>query len=274
MFKFIAILALATVGAVFAIGPMERAAIYPFDAAHVTPKAAGVAMQEQVFANDSQDLVVWVAAPKPGKPVVIYFNGNAGNLANRAGRFSRFIAHGYGVVSMAYRGSSGSTGTPGEDAITRDARALYGRIGEMLPGVNAPIVLYGESLGTGVVIAVLDGDAARKNPPAAVILEAPYTSVRDVARVAYPPLGPLVGQMQNEWDSLGRANRLRAPLLVLHGTKDPLIPFAQGQQIFAAAPTKHKQLLAIKDGGHNDLWRSNTLPKIWRFIDTYADKIP
>ncbi|WP_073254501.1 serine aminopeptidase domain-containing protein [Shimia gijangensis] len=77
-------------------------------------------------------------------------------------------------------------------------------------------------------------------------------------------------KIDNTWQSLDRASALQGPLLVMHGTKDALIPIEMGRQIFAAAPSVQKQLIVAKRAGHTDLWRSTVLPRLWQFIDQFA----
>ncbi|MEM6480757.1 MAG: alpha/beta hydrolase, partial [Pseudomonadota bacterium] len=104
----------------------ERTSVYPLDASRISPSSLGLtSIREVDFAANGQILVLWVAPPQQDKPVIVYFHGNAGNLANRAERFARITGQGYGLIAMAYRGSGGSTGRPSEKAITEDASALY-----------------------------------------------------------------------------------------------------------------------------------------------------
>ncbi len=107
----------------------------------------------------------------------------------------------------------------------------------------------------------------KASQPAGMVLEAPYTSLPDVVRHTYPKLEPLIPKMTNIWNSLENVTRLRAPLLVLHGTDDPLIPIEQGRQVFTAAPSQIKRLMPVNGAGHNDIWRTDVLPALWRFID-------
>lgn len=259
-------------GGVLVVSQLEQRMLYPFDSKRVPPAKVGLSnVTAKTFETEGAKLVTWVAAPEKGKPVILYFHGNAGNLAARAGRFRRFTERGYGLVAMAYRGSSGSSGTPSEKAITADVRALYRSLERVLK-TDAPRVLYGESLGTGVAVVGIMSSVVRDadkgaGPPAAVILEAPYTSIVDVALNMSPELAPLAKHLTSKWDSLAVAKHLDVPLLVVHGTKDDLIPIEQGRQIYAAAPSSQKQFLAVKGAGHTDLWRSDMLPKLWRFID-------
>lgn len=247
---------------------LERQAIYPFDGTRLMPQAAGVAAREVVRTRDGEIGIVWVADPAPGHPVILYLHGNAGNLAMRAGRFSHFTARGYGLIAPAYRGSSGSTGRPSEDKITGDMLALWAELGTLIPGLTpGRVVLYGESLGTGVALKLVAQSGVQ---PAGVVLEAPYRSLPDVVRDSLPQLAPLIPQMTSIWDSAEHARALRAPLLVLHGKTDPLIPIAQGRAVFDAAGSRQKRFVAVRGAGHHDVWRRTSLREMWRFVDGLA----
>ncbi len=267
MLRLALFLGVFTIGGLFGYNSFEAKAIYPFDTTRQSPASAGVAgLHERSLKTGGVRLIIWIAAPKPGQPTILYFHGNAGNLANRAGRFQLFLNRGYGVIAPAYRGSSGSTGRPTENALTRDALHIYHHLDQLIPGLTpATTVIYGESLGTGVALKLLAAPDVEQ--PAAVVLEAPYTSLPDVVRHLYPQYAPLIPWMKNIWNSLENVTRLTAPLLVLHGTDDPLIPINQGRQVFSAAHSQAKRFIAVQGAGHSDIWRSDTLPVLWRFID-------
>lgn len=271
MFRALLLLIVLSTGAATGLGPLENALVYPFDAARVAPKSAGAAnMREVTRQINGETLILWVAQPAPSQPTILYFHGNAGSLATRAGRFNRFTARGYGVIAPAYRGSSGSTGSPSEQAITADTAHLYANLDAILPGLTPDqVIIYGESLGTGVALKLLAGDPDIAQPRG-VVLEAPYTSIPDVAARAYPQIAPLVDRMINIWDSKTHAKSLRAPLLVIHGNRDRLIPIRQGRVIYATARSRNKRFLRVRGAGHADLWRSDTLPRLWRFIDVQS----
>ncbi|WP_371226501.1 alpha/beta hydrolase [Roseovarius sp. 2305UL8-3] len=272
MVKLLLVIALLGDGLFFGLGRFERNAVYPFDATRVAPARMGLSnMTEMQLRSGIQTLIIWVSPPRAGKPTILYFHGNAGNLANRAGRFTRFTNRGYGVIAPAYRGSSGSTGRPSEAALTRDATLVWAEMGTLIPGLTPRnTVVYGESLGTGVALKLL---AQPGNPqPAAVILEAPFTSLPEVVQTTYPQLEPLIERMKNIWNSRDHARSLHAPLLVLHGSEDALIPIDMGRQVFAIAPSKEKRFLAVSGAGHTDIWRSDVLPQIWSFIDATSGR--
>ncbi|MGR3635470.1 MAG: alpha/beta hydrolase [Shimia sp.] len=86
----------------------------------------------------------------------------------------------------------------------------------------------------------------------------------------YPGTGELAKNLQNKWDSLAAAPYITQPMLIIHGTDDTLIPIEMGRQIYAAAPSKTKQFLSVAGAGHTGLWRSDTLPKLFAFIDQFA----
>lgn len=269
MLRLLAISAALTAGLYALIAPLERRMVYPFDATQISPAEAGEPrLREIALPFDGQTLILWAAAPKPGQPTLLYFHGNAGNLANRLGRFRHFLDRGYGLIAPAYRGSSGSSGKPNEPALTADALHIYQSASHLIPGQNpAHLMIYGESLGAALALTL-----AAQNP-AAMILEAPFTSLPEVAAHLYPPLAPLTRHMHNQWPSLAKAQTLTMPLLILHGTDDTLIPIEMGRQIHSAAPSRDKTMLAVPGAGHTDLWRSDTLPRLWRFISDYSVNI-
>ncbi len=282
----LAVILLCLVFGTIALGKLaERWVIYPFDPREVAPadvRLPEVTVQHLDVRGDR--LVVWTAPPERGKPVILYFHGNAGNLAMRAGRFRHFLAQGYGLIAPAYRGSSGSGGTPSEHTLREDAALVYRSVAKLLRHDMRPfppdltrrpaIVVYGESLGSAVAIHLNASAAADTvkgiGPPAAIILEAPFTSIADLAEHHYPGTAKLAQKLDSAWNSLKWANHIGQPLMVLHGNKDELIPIEMGRRIFAAAPSRNKQFLAVQDANHTNLWRSNTLPQLWRFVDQFA----
>ena len=137
-------------------------------------------VEERVLKTpDGARVVAWYGKARPGQPTLLYFHGNAGSLADRAARIHRFMGEGWGVYMMTYRGYGGGTGSPSETANVADARLAYGAL--VQEGVDpASIILYGESLGTGVAVRL-----ATERPAAGLILDAPYTSIVEIAAQAY-----------------------------------------------------------------------------------------
>ena len=181
--KWIVILAgLVYVGVVVAMYLAQRAILYPIPTAiRTTPKAAGFAQADEhvLTTADGERVIVWHVAPRPGGHVVVYFPGNGDTLADSAGRFEAITSDGTGLVALSYRGYAGSSGSPSEQGLLSDAAATYAFAAAIYD--PARIVLWGFSLGTGVAVAV-----AAEHPVGGLILEAPYSSIADVAAAAYP----------------------------------------------------------------------------------------
>jgi len=196
----------------------------------------------KVTTADGLDLVAWQAPARADRPVIVYLQGNAEGLASRHERFQAFHADGYGVLALGYRGFSGSPGKPSEEGLARDAEAAV----SYLEASGVPLsrlVVYGESLGTGLAVRLAAAGRA-----AAIILESPYTSVVDVARRSwwFLPVGLL---MKDQFRSMDVAHLVRIPAFVLHGTADAVVPFTQGEEVFAALAGP-KQFRAIAGGTH------------------------
>lgn len=256
MLKGLAAALLIALAWVVASGQAERWVLYPFDPTE-TPPPAGLSATR--LATEGAELVIWSAPPAPGRPVILYFHGNAGNLALREGRFAAFTARGYGIVAPAYRGSSGSTGTPDETALIADARA----VAAALPGLVGParVVYYGESLGSAVALALAETD-----PPAGIVLEAPFASLAAMSAALYGS-ADLARLAKSRWDSLGRIAGLRAPLLILHGAEDDLVPPAQGRALFEAAASADKRFVEVAGAGHTNVWLPEGQRALYRFLD-------
>ena len=250
------------------LGKFEQSMVYPLNPTEVAPADAGVPQMQAVrFTSGKETLVLWVTKPTAGKPVILYFHGNAGNLAIRAPRFVAFQKRGYGVVAMGYRGSSGSTGKPSQKGILRDAINVYLALPDLVG--PAPVILYGESLGTGVAVLAADSSELAATPPAAMVLEAPYTSLADVTRRLYPKLKPLLFMMKSKWPSIRHIGNLDIPLLVLHGTDDPLIPVEMGRKLFDASPARDKTFFAVQGAGHNDVWQTDAKVALYAFLNRF-----
>jgi uncharacterized protein len=239
----------------------QRRLMYFPDTRHFAPDAVGLqdVTEEILDTPDGARLIVWRAAPQASRPTLLYFHGNAGGLAARANRLARYQALGIGVTMMSYRGYSGSTGKPSEAANVADARLLYDRL--RAEGIaTADIVLYGESLGSGVAVQL-----ATTVPVGAVVLDAPYTSTVDVAQRAYPFL-PVRQLLLDRYESVRRIDAINAALLVLHGERDTVIPVTMGRALHAAA-REPKRLLLFPSAGHSDMDDHGAVQAVARWLE-------
>ena len=178
---------------------------------------------------DGLSLFSWYLPPRAGRPVIAHFHGNGGHIGYRAERLRRFAGEGYGVLLAEYRGYAGNPGTPCEAGLYADAEAA---LAFLVAQKIAPsqLVLWGELLGSGVAIYL-----AAQRPVAGVILEAPFTSVAAAAQHHYAFL-PAVALVRDRFDSLSRIGRIGAPLLVMHGERDMIVPVRHGRSSAGGRP--------------------------------------
>ncbi|WP_083500060.1 alpha/beta hydrolase [Legionella waltersii] len=215
----------------------------------------------QLHTKDKLELTAWYKAANKGKPTVLYLHGNAGHIGYRMPVVRPFLERGYGVLLLEYRGYGANPGKPSEKGLYLDAEAGFEFLSQH--GVAShQLVIYGESLGTGVATYL-----ASKYPVCALVLQTPFTSLVSLTQYHYPFL------FIKPWDrfeSLERIKQINAPLLVLHGKRDSIVPYEEGLAIFNAAH-EPKKMLTFEDKNHNDLWTSvDFAPEVIRFIDGYC----
>ncbi len=245
--KWLVILAVLDYGGLLALMYVfQRALIYFPDPKRTPPAQTGLPQAEEVIltSSDGEKLIAWHVAPRGEKPMVIYFQGNAGASDLRAERFKWLTADGSGLLALSYRGYGGSSGKPSEDGLIRDARAAYDFARAAASAQR--IVLFGESLGSAVAIAL-----AAERDIGALILDAPFTSAADVGAAAYP-FAPVRWMMKDQFRSDLRIGRVKAPILVLHGEQDTIVPIRFGEALFALAG-EPKRMVRFPAGGHVNL---------------------
>jgi len=243
----VALACLSYLGVLAAMFFAQRRFIYPIPATTRTaPQAAGFGEADEHILKtaDGERIIVWHVRPKDERHVVLYFPGNGEVLADMAGRFRAISSDGTGLIAVSYRGYGGSSGSPSETGLLKDAAAAY-QFARARYAADR-IVPWGFSLGTGVAVAL-----AADRPVGGLILEAPYTSLADVAAVAFPLL-PVRYLLKDQFRSERRIGNVHAPLLIMQGGRDDTVPPAQGEKLFALA-NEPKQFVRFPQGGHNDL---------------------
>jgi uncharacterized protein len=195
-------------------------------------------------SEDGEELISWYLPAKTGKPTILFFDGNGGHLPLSLLRWQKIAAVDMGVLAVAYRGYSGSSGKPSESGLHRDAVAGYDWLVREIDPKD--IIIHGSSLGSGVATKLAVNRLVK-----ALVLEAPYLSIEDVAsrRFWFLPVRLL---LRNTFLSSAWIDGVKAPILIFHGDKDKTIPISQGKAIFKLA-NEPKFFVEFTGAGHNDL---------------------
>src|SRR5687767_15079575 len=236
----------------------QRSLLYFPDRARTPPAAAGFPQAQEVTLDtaDGERVIAWHVPPRGYKPMVLYFHGNGGALNLRVDRFQRLVAGGTGLLALSYRGYGGSSGKPTEDGLIADARAAYAFAAERYAG---RIAVWGESLGSGVAVAI-----ASERSVTHVILDAPFTSAADIGAATYPFL-PVRLLMKDQFRSDERIARVKAPVLILHGEADRIVPIKYGERLYAMIPGR-KRMVRFPRGDHVDLDRHGAMDAALKFL--------
>lgn len=231
------------------VGLMDQVFVYfPEKRVIGTPDDAGLNFEDAVFAaEDGTTLHGWFLPGEDGRPLVLFFHGNAGNISHRLENLRLFRERlGVSVFILSYRGYGRSEGRPSEAGLYRDARGALAWLEER--GWNRQEMIYfGRSLGAAVAAQL-----ALEAPPAGLVLETPFPSIDAMGRRHYPLLYRLLGwTVEGRYDTLGKIGEIRTPLLIFQGDADEVVPVAMAREIFQAANAP-KTFHLIPGAGHND----------------------
>jgi hypothetical protein len=240
----------------------QRKLLYFPNRVAVAPAAVGLP-QAQVLklkTSDSETLIAWHIAPAAGKPLILYFHGNGGGLELRNERFQALTRTGYGLLAIEYRGYGGSSGSPSEEGLHRDAEAGY-ETALALGVAPKNIIVMGESLGTGVAVPL-----AVRHEVGAVVLDSPFSSIVDVAAVHFW-MFPVRFLMRDQFRSDQEIGKVHAPLLIVHGDRDDVTPIRFAEKLYALA-TEPKRFIRVAGAGHLAL--GFAIPEALRWLDNIA----
>ena len=183
----------------------------------------------KVQTQDGLDLLGWFHEKDIKKyKTILYFHGNAGSLENRIHKLNHFRDMNVNFLIIAWRGFSGNQGKPSETGLYKDGESAIKWL--LKKGVDEKnIVIYGESLGTGVATHL-----SQNKKFAGVILETPFTSMIDAAKKFYPyiPVGLL---LKDKFENKNKIKNIKSPILIMHGEKDQIVPFEMGKKMFEIA---------------------------------------
>ncbi len=243
----------------------EQFIYYPTREIGDTPARWKLPFEEAFFPTaDGLTLHGWFVPREGARTTLILVHGNGGNISHRLEMMAlfhtRLNAH---LFIFDYRGYGKSGGAPSEEGTYQDGEAALQYLGARRDVDPRRIVYFGQSLGAAVAV-----EMALRHPPLGLILEAPFTSVQEMTNRAIPLL-PLGFLFRTRYDSLSKIGRVTAPLLLLHGDRDTIVPFEMGRRIFEAAG-EPKEFYTIRGADHNDTYfvgGEAYLTTLARFID-------
>lgn len=212
--------------------------------------------------TDNATVNGWYEAPQPGKPVILYFKGNAGSFGDEHERYEAFAKDGYGFLAFDYRGFPASPGELTQQHVLEDALAAY----DWLKAKGFPIDVWGRSLGSGPATYV-----ASQRDPAALLLETPFLSAVDVAFDRYPYM-PVYWLMKDQFPVKDWITSVKAPVYVAHGTADRTIDVHHGRAVYDLVPNKYG-LWIVEGADHGDLWKDGIWDKAKTFFTDVANGV-
>lgn len=214
--------------------------------------------------SDKLALQAWYAPARRNYPTIVYFHGNKGDIGNRIPNVLPYIKNGYGVLLVEYRGYAQNPGTPNEQGLYNDGRAAIQFVHKQ--GIqNSCIILFGESLGTGVAVQL-----ASEFPVAALILQSPYTSILSIGKYHYPYI-PVKLLLKDQFNSLAKITQVHSALLMIYAASDLVIPAQDSEQLFNAAnPPKFKFEFQNKHDIHNHLASKKLYEVVLNFLKSYS----
>lgn len=203
-----------------------------------TPATIGLKYQDVTFSVGTRKLHGWLIPHPSPKATFLFFHGNAGNISHRLEKIKMFYDLGIATFIIDYSGYGKSEGKPSEKTLYEDGLAAY----EALPD-KEKVVLYGESLGTGVAI-----ELALQKKVSGLILEGAFASLKDLAKRHMPLLSPMAGGQYNNFEKISQIN---VPIFFIHPKNDEICPFEDALKLYERAQTA-KSYLWLESGGHND----------------------
>ena len=201
----------------------------------------------QVLTKDGISLLSWYFEGNSKNPTMVYFHGNSFDIGERAYRIKRYIDKNWSVLIISWRGYSGNRGKPTEKNLYIDGESALDWIAENTYSEFSDLVIYGESLGTGVAL-----ELGKKYKFASIILEAPFTSIPDIAKKRYK-IFPTKFLVKDKFNNLEKINHIKSPLLIISGKNDEVVPHIHSQILFEKAKVI-KESVFIDEAMHNNLY--------------------
>jgi len=219
---------------------------YKYPEGNWSPSSSLVSKEDVHFiSGDGVRLHGWYISSKSSNATLLWFHGNAGNITHRLVNIEALKPLDLDIFIFDYRGYGKSEGEPNEEGIYLDSQAAYDWLVKVKRIIPEKIILFGRSLGGICAVEV-----ASKNPVAGIILESVFPSAGKMARKMFPVL-PLGWAIKSKFNAIGKVPNLKIPKLFLHGTRDQIVPYNLGRELFSAAADP-KIFYDIEGAGHND----------------------
>lgn len=245
-----------------------RMAFFPLAGVQQTPEAAGIPYRDlRIATADGETLHGWWLPREDARAQVVFFHGNGGNLSLWLDVPVEMWRRRLSVLAVDYRGYGASSGRPSERGLYRDAEATIGAFEQQVRQPGVPVVYWGRSIGAPVA-----AHAAALRAPDGLVLETPMPDVRSVLRTN-PVLWVLSFLSSYRLPTSALLERVEAPLLVVHGDADEIVPFRAGRTVYERAPSARKTFVAIPGASHNDLHVVDP-GAYWRAVDEFLASLP
>ena len=216
----------------------------------------------EVTTTDGLKIKSWFSPPKEGKPTIVFFHGNAGNVEMIAAyKGLPFVQAGFGLLAAEYRGYSGNPGGPSEEGLYKDARAQIDWLAKEKNIKGDDLIIYGESVGSGVAVQMATEYAAN-----ALILEVPFSSMLDVARTKYFFVPFISKTLKDKYMNHEKIGSVHIPILMGIGGHDMVVTAHLGKKLFNAA-NEPKTLKVYDKAGHNTLYEYGFARDVIEFIN-------
>ena len=240
-------------------------AFFPLAGETFTPRDLGLDFEPlTITSSDGERLQAWRLPVDAARAHIVYFHGNGGNLSVWAPIVAHLPRRGYSVLTFDYRGYGLSTGRPTERGLHRDVSAVLERV-QRDSDRFMPIVYWGRSLGT-----TMAAYAATVKRPDGLILESGFPDARSLIRSS-PPLALLGLFSTYRFPTADLLKHVDAPVLVMHGDRDRVVPFALGRELYDRIPGP-KQFVTVHGGDHNDVTPPDEAA-YWTAVDAFIRTI-
>ena len=213
------------------------------------PKDYNLFLTREIFitTDDNIDLLSWLHIGDKDLPLLIYFHGNSFHIGDRAHRIEKYIDQNWNIILVSWRGFGGNKGKPTEKNLYKDGEAVLKWVSDNTEFKKNQIVVYGESLGSGVAV-----ELGIKYRFLSIVLEAPFTSITDIAKKRYK-IYPTKFLVKDKFDNLSKIDQLKSPLLIISGKRDEIVPHDHSLKLINKANVK-KKCVFIDEAIHNNLY--------------------